>query len=73
VIQLRGGRVASGDPARWILTRHDSVSVAFGAATGQSNGFTWTYREPGAWTARLTWDSAGVPREQIYEMRAVPQ
>jgi hypothetical protein len=73
MIRLRGDTVTSGWPApQYVTTALDSTSVHFAALPGAANDFSWHYTGPGAWTARLTWDSAGVARERIYEMRAIP-
>jgi len=71
-IVLRAGQVRSGSPTQsWIAVALDSVSVRFAPERGVSNGFEWRRGAPGSWTARLTWDSAGVSRERVYDMRAV--
>ena len=71
-ITLRGGQVRSGSTERsYVVVALDSVSVRFAPERGVSNGFEWRRGAPGAWTARLTWDSAGVARERVYELRAV--
>lgn len=73
MIRLRGDTVTSGWPeAQYVAIAIDSTSVHFAALPGSANDFSWRYAGPGAWTARLTWDSAGVARERIYEMRAIP-
>ena len=70
-ITLRGGQVRSGSAAQsWVAVALDSASVRFAPERGASNGFEWRRSAPGAWTARLTWDSAGVARERVYQMRA---
>jgi hypothetical protein len=70
-ITLRGGTVRSGSAASsYVVTALDSVSVHFAPERNVSNAFEWRLTAAGAWTARLTWDSAGVPRERVYEMRA---
>lgn len=72
LIRLRGDTVTSGWPVpRYVATAISADSVHFAALPGASNDFTWRSRGHGIWTARLTWDSAGVARERIYEMRAV--
>ena len=70
-IALRGGTVRSQSPDRsYVVEALDSVSVRFAPERNATNGFEWRLTGPGAWTARLTWDSAAVARERIYEMRA---
>lgn len=70
-ITLRGGRIRSGSSAQsWVAVALDSASVRFAPERGASNGFEWRRGAPGAWTARLTWDSAGLARERVYQMRA---
>ena len=72
-IEMRAGVIRSGSPTQsWIVVALDSASVRFAPERGVSNGFEWRRGAPGSWTARLTWDSAGVARERVYEMRAVP-
>ena len=71
-IVLRAGQVRSGSPTQsWVAVALDSVSIRFAPERGASNGFEWRRGAPGSWTARLTWDSAGVARERVYELRAV--
>ncbi|HSA55348.1 MAG TPA: hypothetical protein VLE53_06565 [Gemmatimonadaceae bacterium] len=73
LIRLRGDSVTSGWPVpRYVVTAIATDSVYFAALPGAANDFTWRFVETGHWTARLTWDSAGVARERIYEMRAIP-
>ena len=70
-ITLRGGVVRSGSPERsWIVVSLDSASVTFAPERNASNGFEWRRIAPDAWTARLTWDSAGIARERTYDMKA---
>jgi hypothetical protein len=70
-IVLRGGTVRSQSPARaWVVEALDSSSVRFAPERNAVNAFEWRRTGAGEWTARLTWDSAGVPRERVYEMRA---
>jgi hypothetical protein len=72
-ITLRGGEVRSASVrSSYVVIALDSSSVTFAPERGATNGFVWRSTGPAAWTARLTWDSAGVPRERLYEMRAVP-
>jgi hypothetical protein len=72
-ITLRGNRVRSESPARsWVVVALDSTSVRFAPERSAANGFEWRRGTTGTWTARLTWDSAGVARERVYEMRAFP-
>ena len=71
-IVLRGGKVRNGSERQsWVVVALDSVSARFAPQRGASNGFEWRRGSPGSWTARLTWDSAGVARERVYELRAV--
>lgn len=71
-ITLRGGAIRSVSPrSSYVATALDSTSVTFAPERGAADGFVWRSTGPGAWTARLAWDSAGVPRERIYEMRAI--
>lgn len=73
LIRLRGDSVTSGWPVpRYVATGISADSVHFAALPGRANDFTWRSGGHGRWTARLTWDSAGVARERIYDMRAVP-
>lgn len=72
IVALRGDTVTSGIPVAWRATTLDSVSVQFVRVGEESSGFRWTYVGPGAWTASLTFDSAGVPASRVYAMRAVP-
>lgn len=72
IIAFRGDTVTSGDPIAWRAVHLDSVSVQFVRVGEESSGFRWTYVGPGAWTARLTFDSAGVAASRVYDMRAVP-
>ena len=70
-ITLRGTTVRSESPERaWVVEGLDSVSVRFAPERNAANDFEWRRVGPGAWTARLTWDSAGVPREVLYELRS---
>lgn len=70
-VQLRAGQVRNGSPRQsWVAVALDSVSIRFAPERGATNGFEWRRGAAGSWTARLTWDSAGVPRERVYEMRA---
>lgn len=70
-MQLRGDTVTSGWPVpERVAIALDSASVAFSAPLRGGNGFSWHLEGPGAWTARLPWDSAGVARVRRYEMRA---
>ncbi len=70
-IVRRGSTVRSESPARsYVVVALDSASVRFAPERNATNGFEWRRTAPGAWTARLTWDSAGVARERMYEMRA---
>ena len=72
-IRWHGDSVTSGrEGPNYVAVRFDSVSVEFAPLGEAANGFTWIYAGPGAWHARLTWDSAGVPRERTYDMRAIP-
>ncbi len=69
-IALRGGTVRSGGPEReYVLVALDSSSVRFAPGRGAANGFEWRRTGESSWTARLTWDSAGVARERTYEMQ----
>lgn len=69
-ITLRTGMVVSGsEKMSWVVTAIDSIRVTFGSRRGATNGFSWTSVSADAWTARLTWDSAGTTQEKIYEMR----
>lgn len=71
-IALRSNRVRSVSSTRsWVVVALDSTSVRFAPERNASNGFEWRRRAPGSWTARLTWDSAGVAKERVYEMRAI--
>jgi hypothetical protein len=70
-ITRRGGVVRSGSETRsWVVVALDSSHVRFEPERNAVNAFEWRRTAPGQWTARLTWDSAGVPRERLYEMRA---
>ena len=70
-IARRGGVVRSGsETVSWVVVALDSTSVQFAPERGAVNAFEWRRTAPDAWTARLTWDSAGVARERVYEMRA---
>jgi hypothetical protein len=72
LIQLRGDTVVNGWPTPTrVATSLDSASVHFAAGPGAGNDFTWRWVAIGIWQARLTWDSSGVARERVYEMRAV--
>lgn len=72
-MQLRGDTVTSGWPIpERVAIALDSASVAFSAPLRGGNGFSWHLEGPGAWTARLPWDSAGVARVRTYDMRAFP-
>lgn len=72
MIQLRGDTVVNGWPTPTrIATSLDSSSVHFAAGPRGGNDFTWRWVAIGMWQARLTWDSSGVARERVYEMRAV--
>ena len=73
LIRFRGDTVTGGWPVpRYVATAVSADSVHFAALPGAANDFTWRSGGHGRWTARLTWDSAGVARERIYEMRAIP-
>jgi hypothetical protein len=70
-LTLRNGVVRNGSPARsWVLSSLDSARAVFVPERNANNGFEWIHTAPGSWTARLTWDSAGVPRDILYEMRS---
>lgn len=72
LIRLRGDTVTSGSPApRYVATAISADSVHFAALPGAANDFTWRSVGDGHWTARLIWDSAGVRRDRVYDMRAV--
>lgn len=72
-ILWHGDSITSGREApNYVAVRFDSVSVEFAPLGAAANGFTWIHAGPGAWRARLTWDSAGVVRERTYDMRAIP-
>ena len=72
LIRLRGDTVTSGLPVpRYVATALSADSVHFAALPGATNDFTWRSVGHGHWTARLIWDSAGVKRERIYDMRVV--
>jgi hypothetical protein len=72
VIALRGDTLFSGSPGmQWVATSIDSARVVFAPWRGARNGFTWQ-READGWTATITWDSAGTPKQRVYQMRAVP-
>lgn len=72
-IEFRGDSVTSGWPvAERVATALDSASIAFSAPARGGNTFSWHLEAPGAWTARLAWDSAGIARTRVYSMRAVP-
>ena len=71
-ITLRAGVVRSGSPERsWIVVSLDSTSVTFAPERNASNGFEWRRTGAFEWTARLTWDSAGVARERTYNMKLI--
>jgi hypothetical protein len=71
-IALRGGAIRSASArSAYVVVALDSTSVTFAPERGAVNGFEWRRTGPGAWTARLHWDSAGIPRERLYEMRAI--
>ena len=71
-IALRGGFVRSGFAERsYVVVELDSARARFTPEGNASNGFEWMRTGPGEWTARLTWDSAGVPRARTYTMRAL--
>lgn len=71
-IALRSNRVRSVSSTRsWVVVALDSTSVRFAPERNASNGFEWRRSALGTWTARLTWDSAGVAKERVYEMRAI--
>ena len=71
-ITLRASVVRSGTPAKpWVVVELDSTRAKFVAERNAANGFEWRHTGPGAWTARILWDSAGVARERTYEMRAL--
>lgn len=73
LVRLRGDTVTSGWPVlRYVATAIAADSVHFAALPGAANDFTWRSAGAGGWTARLTWDSAGVARERLYVLRAVP-
>jgi hypothetical protein len=55
---------------RWVAVSIDSSSVAFAPWENTSNSFIWTRERTGGWSATMAWDSAGVMRERIYQMRA---
>ncbi len=72
-IRWSGDSIVSGsDTPAYLAVRFDSVSVEFAPLGHSTNGFTWTHAGPGAWRARLTWDSAGRARERTYDMRSIP-
>ena len=71
-ITLRAGVVRTGSAARsWIVTSMDSSHVVFAPEQRGSNGFEWRRAGAFRWTARLTWDSAGIARERTYEMTRI--
>jgi hypothetical protein len=73
IILWRGDSITSGrEAAHYVAVRFDSVSVEFAPLGAATNGFAWIHAGPGAWRARLIWDSAGVARERTYDMRAIP-
>lgn len=72
LIAFRGDSLTSGEPITWRVIHLDSVSVQFVRVGEESSGFRWTYVGPGAWTALLTFDSAGVAKQRVYDMRAMP-
>lgn len=70
-LMLRGEHVRSESPARsWVVVALDSIAARFAPERNAANGFEWRRTGDGAWTARITWDSANVARERLYEMRA---
>lgn len=70
-IRLREGVVRSGANSHsWVAVSIDSMQATFAPERSVTNGFEWRRAGPSAWTARLTWDSSGVPRERTYNMRA---
>lgn len=70
-IRLRDGVARSGSSTTsWVVVALDSIEVKFAPERGASNAFSWRRNGASAWTARLTWDSAGIARERVYEMRA---
>src|SRR5512134_991605 len=72
-VWLRGDTLTSGWPApERVGLAVDSLSLHFGAPPRGGSEFTWRYVGPDAWEARLTWDSAGVPRERVYRMQRLP-
>lgn len=72
-IQFRGDSVTSGWPvAERVATAMDSASIAFSAPAKGGNPYSWHAEGPGAWSARLPWDSASVALTRVYAMRAVP-
>lgn len=74
LVSLRGGAVRSASPrSSYVAVALDSASATFAPERGAANSFEWRSTGSGTWTARLTWDSAGVPRERLYEMRAIPR
>jgi hypothetical protein len=69
-IALRAGVVRSGTERSYVVVALDSTTVRFAPERNAANGFEWRRTAPDAWTARLTWDSAGVAKERVYELRA---
>lgn len=72
LLQLRGDTLFSGSPTmQWVATHVDSARIEFSPWRGASNRFVWQRTAPGGWTATLEWDSAGMPKQRVYEMRAM--
>lgn len=70
LLQLKGDTLFSGSPSmQWVATHLDSARIEFAPWRGASNRFSWQRTAAGEWTATLQWDSAGVPRRRVYEMR----
>lgn len=71
-LELRGDTLFSGSPAmQWVATRFDSARVEFAPWRGAANHFVWQRGTGRNWTATLQWDSAGVRKERVYEMRPI--
>jgi hypothetical protein len=70
-ISLRANVVRSRSPrSSYVVVALDSTRALFAPERTGSNSFEWRPAGPGAWRATLMWDSAGTPRQVVYELRA---
>jgi hypothetical protein len=69
-VYVENGKIyhETGD-ARWTASQLDSTGVTFEPSERAVNRFSWEYRSPDEWTARL---STPQRPETLYHMRRIP-